>query len=199
MKNKLTTLLLLQLCFITTISCNQAAEKYTQSVEEKVERAEKSAEKSSWLQELIATEAHTEEELLSKFPKQLTGLPLRSSASPAAQTAAGSYSTSPETSHETQHITLKIVDGAGNYGFGHVNAIHKMISMNVNNQETNNWAKTLEHKGVRILLKEEFNKGVQFSELQYIKDNRYHITLTGRRFNSDKLLEAMTELEKIKF
>jgi hypothetical protein len=91
------------------------------------------------------------------------------------------------------------LDGAGNYGFGHVNAVHKMISMEVNNKGDNNWAKTQDHQGVRILLKEELVKDIQFSELQYIKQNRYHITLTGRRYDNKKLLQAKTDLEKTNF
>tara|TARA_R110002072_G_scaffold260722_14_gene419323 strand:- start:3895 stop:4488 length:594 start_codon:yes stop_codon:yes gene_type:complete len=193
-------LILMFLILIVLTSCQQAAEKHTKSVEEKVEKFEKSAKKEgTWLQELIATEAHTDEVLLSKLPKQLAGVPLRSSASPAAQTVAATYSLNANPNHETENISLTIIDGAGNYGFGHLNAIHKMISMEVNNQEANGWAKTQDHKGNRILLKESLDKGIQFSELEYIKDNRYHITLSGRRYDSNKLLQAKEELEKLKF
>lgn len=192
-------LLLLPLSLLLLKACNQTAEKHTQSVEEKVEKFEKSAKDGSWLQKLIATEAHTEEVLMSKLPKQLAGVPLRSSASPAPQTVAGTYSLNPEPNHETENITLTIIDGAGNYGFGHLNAIHKMISMEVNNKETNGWAKTQDLNGNRILLKESIDKGIQFSELEYIKDNRYHITLSGRGYESSKLLQAKEDLEKAKF
>ncbi len=184
---------------IVLISCQKAVEKQTQSVEEKVENFEKSAKDGSWLQNLIATEAHTETVLLSKLPTQFAGVPLRSSASSTTQTASGTYSLNPEPNHETENLTLTIIDGAGSYGFGHLNAIHKMISMEVNNQETNGWAKTQEHKGVRILLKEVLDKGIQMSELEYIKDNRYHITLSGRRYDSKKLLQAKEDIEKLKF
>lgn len=190
--------LLIVLC-VASLSCQQTAEKYTKSVEEKVETFEKSANDGSWLQKLMATEPYTEEELLSKLPKQLTDLPLRSTNSPAAQTASGTYSTSDEPSHQTANITIRIIDGAGNYGFGHLNAIHKMISMEVNNQETNGWTRTQQHKGNRILLKEATDRDIQFSELEYIKDNRYHITLSGKRFDSNQLLQAKDELEKITF
>lgn len=190
---------LLIVLFVVSLSCQQTAEKYTKTLEEKVETFEKSAKDGEWLQKLIATEPYTEDELLSKLPKQLTGFPLRSSNSPAAQTANGTYSTSDEPSHQTANITIRIIDGAGNYGFGHLNAIHKMISMEVNNQETNGWTRTQEHKGKRILLKEATDQDIQFSELEYIKDNRYHITLNGRRFDSNQLLQAKDELEKIKF
>ncbi len=198
MKNHL-PILLLQVCLIILFSCNQTAEKQSQSVEKKVEKIEKSAKEGSWLQELIATEALTEEVLLSKFPKNLAGLPLRSSGPFAPQTAIGTYSTSPDPNHETENIRIQIVDGAGNYGFGHLNAIHKMISMKVNNQETNGWAKTLDHNGNRILLKESIDKGIESSQVEYIKDKRYHITLTGLRMKSEQLLNAMDDLEKTNF
>lgn len=184
---------------IVLISCQKAAEKHTKSVEEKVAKFEKSTKDGSWLQKLIATEAHSEAVLLSKLPTQLVGVPLRSSASSATQTASGTYSLNPEPNHETENITLTILDGAGSYGFGHLNAIYKMISMEVNNQEINGWAKTQEHKGVRILLKEELDQGIQMSQLEYIKDNRYHITLSGRRYDSKKLIQAKEDLEKLKF
>lgn len=198
MKNYL-PILLLQGCLITLCSCNQAAEKYTNSVEEKVEQFEKSAKEGSWLQELMATQAHTDAELLSNLPKQLAGMPLRDSGSPAPQTVSGRYSTSANPNHETNNISIEIVDGAGNYGFGHLNAIHKMISMEVNNKEVNGWAKTLNHKGNRILLKEGLDKDTEWSGLEYIKDKRYHIKLSAQGLKSDTLLEAMDDLEKLSF
>lgn len=184
---------------ITTFSCKQKAEQYTKSVEEKVENFEKSAKDGAWLQKLIATEPYSEAVLLSKLPKQLAGLSLRSSASTAAQTATGAYTLNPEPNPDAENLTLTIIDGAGNYGFGHLNAIHKMISLEVNNNENNGWAKTQDHKGLRILIKEQIVKDVLLSKLEYIKDNRYHITLSGRRYDSKKLLEAKEDLEKLKF
>lgn len=187
-------------CFcLLFISCQQAADKQVKSLEEKVEKIEKSEKDGSWLQKLIAAKAHSEAELLAKFPKQLAEIPFRSSNAPAAQTAVGTYSLHANPNHQTENITITIVDGAGDYGFGHLNAIHKLIAMEINNQETNGWAKTKNHKGNRILLKEFIDKGIQFSELEYIKNNRYHITLTGRKYDSNKLLQAKDDLEKIEF
>lgn len=191
----------LMLIFIlfATSSCKQSSDKENNVFEEKIDELENSTKVGSWQQNLITTEPLQIDQLKAKLPKQLAGLPLRSSDSPAAQTVVGTYSVSTNPNHETENITVKILDGAGNYGFGHVNAVHKMISMEVNNKGDNNWAKTLDHQGVRILLKEERVKDIQFSELQYIKQNRYHISLTGRRLDSKKLLQAKTDLEKTNF
>lgn len=191
----------LMLIFIlfATSSCKQSSDKENNVFEEKIDELENSTKVGSWQQNLITTEPLQIDQLKAKLPKQLAGLPLRSSDSPAAQTVVGTYSVSTNPNHETENITVKILDGAGNYGFGHVNAVHKMISMEVNNKGDNNWAKTQDHQGVRILLKEERVKDIQFSELQYIKQNRYHISLTGRRLDSKKLLQAKTDLEKTNF
>ncbi|EMQ94514.1 hypothetical protein D778_00467 [Xanthomarina gelatinilytica] len=191
----------LMLIFIlfATSSCKQSSDEENNVFEEKIDELENSTKVGSWQQNLITTEPLQIDQLKAKLPKQLAGLPLRSSDSPAAQTVVGTYSVSTNPNHETENITVKILDGAGNYGFGHVNAVHKMISMEVNNKGDNNWAKTLDHQGVRILLKEERVKDIQFSELQYIKQNRYHISLTGRRLDSKKLLQAKTDLEKTNF
>ncbi|WP_417858379.1 hypothetical protein [Xanthomarina gelatinilytica] len=191
----------LMLIFIlfATSSCKQSSDKENNVFEEKIDELENSTKVGSWQQNLITTEPLQIDQLKAKLPKQLAGLPLRSSDSPAAQTVVGTYSVSTNPNHETENITVKILDGAGNYGFGHVNAVHKMISMEVNNKGDNNWAKTLDNQGVRILLKEERVKDIQFSELQYIKQNRYHISLTGRRLDSKKLLQAKTDLEKTNF
>ena len=200
---KTSILMLFIILAVASLSCQQTAETYTKSVEEKVEKFEKSAKKGEWLQELAAKKPYTDGELLAKIPKQLAALPLRGSNIVSAQTVAGTYSNSLETSHETANISISIVDGAGDYAIGHVNQINRMLLLNVDNNESRGdsqgWAKTLDYKGHRILLKEGLDKGIQFSELQYIKDKRYHITLSGRRFNSDKLLEALSELETIKF
>lgn len=191
----------LMLIFIlfATSSCKQSSDKENNVFEEKIDELENSTKVGSWQQNLITTEPLQIDQLKAKLPKQLAGLPLRSSDSPAAQTVVGTYSVSTNPNHETENITVKILDGAGNYGFGHVNAVHKMISMEVNNKGDNNWAKTLDNQGVRILLKEERVKDIQFSELQYIKQNRYHISLTGRKLDSKKLLQAKTDLEKTNF
>ncbi|WP_370100922.1 hypothetical protein [Xanthomarina gelatinilytica] len=191
----------LMLIFIlfATSSCKQSSDEENNVFEEKIDELENSTKVGSWQQNLITTEPLQIDQLKAKLPKQLAGLPLRSSDSPAAQTVVGTYSVSTNPNHETENITVKILDGAGNYGFGHVNAVHKMISMEVNNKGDNNWAKTQDHQGVRILLKEERVKDIQFSELQYIKQNRYHISLTGRRLDSKKLLQAKTDLEKTNF
>lgn len=194
--------LLIVLC-VASLSCQQTAEKYTKSVEEKVETFEKSAKDDEWLQKLATIKPYTDQELLAKIPNQLVGLPLRGSNIVSPQTVGGTYSTSAETSHETANMSVSIVDGAGDYAIGHVNQIHRMLLLNVDNKESQaesqGWAKTLDYKGHRILLKEGIDKGIQFSELEYIKDMRYHITLSGRKFNSDKLLEALSELETTKF
>lgn len=191
----------LMLIFIlfATSSCKQSSDKENNVFEEKIDELENSTKVGSWQQNLITTEPLQIDQLKAKLPKQLAGLPLRSSDSPAAQTVVGTYSVSTNPNHETENITVQILDGAGNYGFGHVNAVHKMISMEVNNKGDNNWAKAQDHQGVRILLKEERVKDIQFSELQYIKQNRYHISLTGRRLDSKKLLQAKTDLEKTNF
>ena len=191
--------LILIFILFATSSCKQSSEKENDLIEEKIDEFEKSTKVGSWQQNLISTEALQLDQLKAKLPEQLAGLPLRNSDSLASQTVVGTYSLSIDPNHETENITVQILDGAGNYGFGHVNAVHKMISMEVNNKGDNNWAKTLDNQGVRILLKEERVKDIQFSELQYIKQNRYHISLTGRRLDSKKLLQAKTDLEKTNF
>ncbi len=191
--------LILIFILFATSSCKQSSDKENNVFEEKMDELENSTKVGSWQQNLITTEPLQIDQLKAKLPKQLAGLPLRISDSPAAQTVVGTYSVSTNPNHETENITVQILDGAGNYGFGHVNAVHKMISMEVNNKGDNNWAKTQDHLGVRILLKEERVKDIQFSELQYIKQNRYHISLTGRRLDSKKLLQAKTDLEKTNF
>ncbi|MFD1614458.1 hypothetical protein [Gelatiniphilus marinus] len=191
-------LILISILFATS-SCKQSSDKENNVFEEKMDELENSTKVGSWQQNLITTEPLQIDQLKAKLPKQLAGLPLRSSDSPAPQTVVGTYSVSTNPNHESENIIVQILDGAGNYGFGHVNAVHKMISMEVNNKGDNNWAKTQDHQGVRMLLKEERVKNIQFSELQYIKQNRYHITLTGRRLDSKKLLQAKTDLEKTNF
>lgn len=191
-------LILIFILFVTS-TCKQSSDKENNLIEEKIEELENSTKVGSWQQNLITTEALQLDQLKVKLPKQLAGLPLRSTDSPAPQTVIGTYSLSTNPNHETENITVQILDGAGNYGFGHLNAVHKMISMDINNKGDNDWAKTQNHQGIRILLKEGLVKDIQFSELQYIKQNRYHITLTGRRYDSKKLLQAKTNLEKTNF
>lgn len=199
MKNQFPFLILL-VCLITMVSCKEAAEKNTESVEEKVEQFEKKdKDLGTWLQDLAGTTPHTGEALIAKLPKELIGMPLRSTGSPSVQTIAGTYSLDEDPNNESTSISITVIDGAGTNGFQHVNAVYKLINQKVDYKSEEGWSKTYEHKGNQLLIKEQVIKDIQRSELEYIKDNRYHITLSGRRLKSDVLLKAMDDLEKIRF
>jgi hypothetical protein len=199
MKNQFPFLILLA-CTITLVSCKEGAEKNTESVEEKVEQfEEKDKDLGTWLQDLAGTTPNTGEELIAKLPKELIGMSLRSTGNPSSQTIAGTYSLDEDPNNKSTSISITVVDGAGSNGFQHVNAVYKLINQKVDFKSEEGWSKTYEYKGNQLLIKEQINTEIPRSELEYIKDNRYHITLSGLRLKSDTLLEAMDDLEKTKF
>ena len=81
-------LILIFILFVTS-SCKQSSEKENDLIEEKIDELENSTKVGSWQQNLITTEALQLDQLKAKLPKQLAGLPLRSSDSPAPQTVVG--------------------------------------------------------------------------------------------------------------
>ncbi|MCO5725311.1 hypothetical protein [Robiginitalea marina] len=109
------------------------------------------------------------------------------------------YSNDTESTDESKVITVTITDGAGTNGQGHINAVYRMLAQDMDLKTSNGWTKTYTLSHLRIMVKEEQDKEITLSEVEYIKNKRYHVRLNGRNINSDELLKIMNDFEKTDF
>jgi hypothetical protein len=164
-----------------------------------------SEDDGSWLMTLSAKSPLNTEELKRLFPVDLQGMTLIGVESAGVQTVVGTYSKNLDPDYTSTTISLTLVDGAGTKGFPHVNAIFKQLNSNINESFENGWAKTTMHNNVRILVREQTKaekSGIPStvtSSIDMIKNQRFHINLTGRHLPGNQLKRALDEVVKLSF
>lgn len=157
---------------------------------------EKSNEEITWLMELMEKDLLPDEAYLQMIPNQLIGFPLRNSRLyPGLKGVYAVYSNSEDS--DRPHVVLQVIDGAGHHQFQHVNAVFKMLEMDLSESSEEIQASTMTYKGNRVLAKSILKKDQDKmdSEIEFIKDQRYHVTLTGHNLALDKLFAAVDVVE----
>lgn len=154
----------------------------------------------TWLTDLMQKDLLADETYLQMIPKEIVGYPLLNSRPyPGLKGVYAVYSSSEDP--DDSHIILQVIDGAGHRQFQHVNEIYKMLQLDLseNSEELN--ASTMDYKGMRILVKsmKKKNQSKTSSEIEFIKSNRYHVTLTGNSLDMDRLYLALEYLDKYVF
>lgn len=171
----------------------------------KLESFETSATKNEWLIELAAKTPLNSQELIRLLPTQLLDMPLISAVPNGTLTVVGTYSNDTEPNFTSTTITFTLVEGAGNLGFQHVNAMHKTLNQDINQTVEEGWTKTALHNNQKILIKEQTKnnkseiQSTVVSSIDVIKNNRFHINLTGRDFDVNKLKIAFNEVMNLSF
>jgi len=171
----------------------------------KIESFETSATKNEWLIELAAKTPLNSQELIRLLPPQLLGMPLISTVPNGTLTVVGTYSNDTEPNFTSTTITFTLVEGAGNLGFQHVNAMHKILNQEIDQTVEEGWTKTALHNNQKILVKEQTKKNKSeiqstvVSSIDVIKNNRFHINLTGTHLDVNKLKTACNEVMSLSF
>lgn len=164
-----------------------------------------SAENNAWLIKLSNQSPLNSEELARLFPAQLEGMVLLGVENAGVQTAVGTYSRDKDPDYTSTTISLTMIDGAGTNGLPHVNAIYKQLHSNINQSFEDGWAKTTLHNNQRILVKEQIKTektGIQSTvttSIDMIKNQRFHINLTGRHMPGNQLTRALEEVIMLSF
>ncbi|TPV35935.1 hypothetical protein FJ651_03175 [Paucihalobacter ruber] len=170
-----------------------------------VDEFETSADNDAWLIKLSEQSALNAEELTKLFPAELQDMPLVGVESIGVQKVIGTYSKVPDPNYMSSTISVTIVDGAGTVGMPHVNAIFKELNTSTNTSFENGWAKTTMHNGQSVLVKEQTKTektGIQStvtSSIDMIKNQRFHINLTGRHIPGNQLTKALDEVIQLSF
>lgn len=153
---------------------------------------EKSNQEATWLMKLMEKEPLNDGDYLQMIPHELIGLPLHNSRPyPGLKGVYAVYTNSEDS--EKPHVVLQVIDGAGHHQFQHVNAVFKMLEMDLSESSEEIQASTMTYKGNRVLAKSILKKDQDKmdSEIEFIKGQRYHVTLTGHDLSLDKLFVAV--------
>ncbi len=197
--------MLLALILGSFLSCNFSAQEQKNIAEERVEKLEKAALDENWVIALANATPLPEKELLTFLPKKLLDLPLGKSVPDRLSAVRGTYSKDLDPNHKSTSISLVIVDGAGDVGLGHMNTTYNLLKSDVFEDFGDSWGKTSSYKGIRVLVKEKTTKGDgsipprKISEVEFIKDKRFHILLAGNHMDSETLLKAAEEVQALSF
>jgi hypothetical protein len=141
------------------------------------------------LRELVP---HEPERYLAWLPESIAGLPLNGAANlEGGNGVAASYH---HEGNRERRVALELIDGAGDRGMAHLNAIHRMISLDIDQSSDGVTARTFERDGLRYLGKERARSGGTDAELEWIWSGRYHLKLSGKEVDLDSLVEAAGQL-----
>ncbi len=184
---------------LVALGCNNS------KVDKTAENFKISKDDGAWLIKLSNQNPLNTQELARLFPSQIQGMLLIGVENAGVQTVVGTYSKSADPDYTSSTIALTLVDGAGTNGMPHVNAIFKQLNNNINQSFRDGWAKTTLHNNQRILVKEQTKTettGIQStvtSSIDMIKNQRFHINLTGRHVPGNQLTRALDEVIKLSF
>lgn len=145
---------------------------------------------------LMEKELLSDEAYLQMIPQELIGFPLRNSRPyPGLKGAYAVYSNSEDP--DRPHVILQVIDGAGHQQFQHVNAVFKVLEIDLSESSEEIQEATMNYKKNRILAKSilKRDQGKTDSEIEFFKDQRYHVTLTGHDLGLDKLFAAVDVVE----
>ncbi|MFD2203150.1 hypothetical protein [Shivajiella indica] len=180
------------------IACSNSTDSATVQNEENFSNP--LPQEQNWLTDLMQKDLLTDETYLQMIPQEIIGYPLLNSRPyPGLKGVYAVYSSSEDP--DDPHIILQVIDGAGHHQFQHVNAVYKMLQLDLNENSEELSASTKDYKGMRILVK-SMNKNNQnkiSSEIEFIKSNRYHVTLTGNVLDLDGLYLALEYLDEYVF
>ena len=172
---------------LLSASCGKDKGTTLEQVSEEISNQE-----TTWLMKLMEKELLNDGDYLQMIPDQLIGFPMRNCRSyPGLKGVYAVYTNSEDS--EKPHVVLQVIDGAGHHQFQHVNAVFKMLEMDLSESSEEIQASTMTYKGNRVLAKSILKKDQDKldSEIEFIKGQRYHVTLTGHDLTLDKLFAAV--------
>ncbi|MEX0996808.1 MAG: hypothetical protein WDZ45_07155 [Flavobacteriaceae bacterium] len=188
--------------FIVFVSCNETVKEKEEGTEQTEEISEKIIINGNWLQILASKEPLSVKQLEEVAPASLKNLPKVKSNEVPSQGATSilvTYSNDKDPDLNSTKIELGIIDGAGERGFQHINGVNNMMRFPSNKEEGDNILKIFHRNEQKILVRQRRIKEKLISEIEFIKDGRYHIKIFARNFSADELYEVLDSVEKIKF
>ncbi len=180
--------------------CSAGSQNNIGSENNKGENSEKQDHDKNWQQVLAEKTPLDKDELYKLFPEKLGEFPLiLISDNPGTNGAIGSYCHESETSNLNRHITLTIIDGAGYTGFQHINEVHRMLESNYSEKNEKEWLRIEKLNNQKMIFRDKTSDDWAVSGISFLKNLRYHVTLSANRISTNDLRNPVNEIQALKF
>ncbi len=181
-------------------SCSSGSQKNSGDENKMTKNSEVQNHDDNWQQVLAEKTPLDKDELYKLFPKKLGNLPLIDiSDNTGTNGAIGSYCHESETSNQTRHIMLTIIDGAGYRGFQHINEVYRTLESNYSEKNKKEWLRIEKLNNQKMIFRDKTSGDLTVSGISFLKNLRYHISLTGNLITSDDLRDPVNEVQRLKF
>ena len=183
-------------------SCNNATSKKTTETSkvENVVQIKNDYKSGKWLEELPLKTPLTFNELEELLPKSLLGkrlVKVIDDTKNARSAIRGQYSSDKEPTKESEVITFYIMDGAGDAGYKGLKSVFSMLKFPTNKDDGTKILKITDWENKRLLVRQHVLKQTWTSELEFIKNFRFHFKIQGKNLKLDTIRELASKAEQI--
>ncbi|MCT8339104.1 putative periplasmic lipoprotein [Luteirhabdus pelagi] len=146
------------------------------------------------IKELQEMEPLTNEELKDWLPDEVDGMKRTSfRAGQVSYLKMGSIEAKYATEDKTKQFEISVMDGAGQMGASATAGIRMMLSQDFEEEDEYKTRRTVKHDGQKAI--EEYRKGDNNSEIQYLHDNRFFIRAKGTNMDIEETWDAIEEMD----
>lgn len=147
------------------------------------------------INELKSKTPVSKEVLKSALPEEIANLKRTSynvgeMSALSIASAKGEY----KSGESDKRLSLEIMDGAGEAASGMASILFLAFQTDKDSESESGFEKTVDLNGSRALVKETTYNEVKNSEIQFIYNNRFIVTLKGTGFSYDELAEVQKKL-----
>ena len=185
-------------------SCNtKSPSETTETLKvDNVVQTEEEYKSGKWLEELPAKTQLTFNELEELLPESLLGKPLVKVidvSRDGMSAIKAEYSLDNEPNNESEVITFFIMDGAGNEGHKHLKSMFNSFNFPIDDEEGIDILKITDWENKRLLVRQRQVKEKWVSNLEFIKNLRFHLKIDAKNLNLEEIREGANVLEQLNF
>lgn len=201
---KLKGILLIVACSFLWTSCNTTTSKEVAETlsADKVVQIKNDYKSGKWLEALPSKTPLTFNQLEDLLPESLLGRPLLKvidDTKNGKSAIRGQYSSDKEPNKESEVITFLIVDGAGEEGYKHLKSVFSMLKFPTNEDDGKKILKITDWENKRLLVRQRQLKEQWQSEMEFIKNLRFHFKIHGKNLKLEDISESAITLERLNF
>ncbi len=127
------------------------------------------------------------------LPEEVSGMKRISySAGAAGMVDISSLSAAFSAPDKSKKLEVSIIDGAGKTGSAVVSLIRMELSQDFEREDQDQVERTVEHNGHKAIL--TYDKSNKTTEIQFLENGRFCITVTGKNMTTNEVWEAIGNL-----
>lgn len=185
-------------------SCNNATSKKENETlkVENVVQTKDNYKSGKWLEELPSKTPLTFNELEDLLPESLLRRPLikvMDDTKNGRSAIRGQYSSDKEPTKESEVITFYVMDGAGDSGYKGLQSVFSMLKFPTNKDDGTKILKITDWENKRLLVRQNLLKETWTSDLEFIKNLRFHFKIQGKNLKLEDIRESAINLEGLNF